>query len=62
MVLRKKMRYCTNRLMSDTWPDQNFNDAVVCNVCPSYQDVNKIDWSKREIELNNIIEAPAIGT
>ena len=56
------MRYCTNCLMPDTRPDQIFNYVGVCNACLSYQDGDKIDWSKREIELNDIIEDTKKGS
>ena len=42
--------------MPDTRPDQIFNDSGICNACLSHQNSDKIDWTKREVELKEIIE------
>ena len=45
------MKYCNNCIMPDTRPDQIFNDSGICNACLSHQNSDKIDWTKREVEL-----------
>ncbi len=50
------MNYCKKCIMPDTRPDQIFNERGVCNACLSFEENQKINWSTREKELNDIIE------
>ena len=40
--------------MPETKPDLSFVDGV-CNACINFESRNKINWEKRETELNNIL-------
>tara|TARA_X000000950_G_C13880828_1_gene646795 strand:+ start:606 stop:1730 length:1125 start_codon:yes stop_codon:yes gene_type:complete len=41
-------------MMPETKPDLSFVDGV-CNACINFESRNKINWEKRETELNNIL-------
>ncbi len=50
------MRYCKSCLMPDTQPNCRFNEEGICFVCTNYEADRKDDYSKRFIELNNLIK------
>ena len=49
------MNYCKRCIMPDTRPDQYLSDQGICNACLSYDLQKKIDWSKRNFDLLEII-------
>ena len=50
------MKYCTKCLIPDTRPDQIFDKKGVCNACSSHELKEKINWSERQKELDDIIQ------
>ncbi|OUU24642.1 MAG: flagellin modification protein, PseA [Candidatus Endolissoclinum sp. TMED37] len=48
------LKYCIKCMMPETKPDLSFVDGV-CNACINFESRNKINWEKRETELNNIL-------
>lgn len=50
------MKYCRKCIQPDTRPGLVFDADGVCSACRSYEERSKIDWNKRERELEEIAE------
>lgn len=50
------MKYCKNCLMPDTRPGSKFNEEDVCQACINFEKRKKIDWKKREKQLDKICD------
>lgn len=55
IVVKKKMRYCTKCLYPSTKPDLRFDKNGVCYACLGAEEKEKIDWSARRKELEEIL-------
>ena len=49
------MKYCKKCFYPDTKPQLNFDENGVCDACKWSEAKNSIDWNKRKIELENIL-------
>ena len=49
------MKYCNNCLIPETAETNQYDENGVCSVCNQIKQKNKIDWKKRQIELDQII-------
>ena len=47
--------YCKKCVMPFTKPDLILDDAGICNACRNYEKRIDVDWEKRKIEFQNII-------
>ena len=51
------MKKCFNCLLPETHETIEFDDKNVCNICNQHKFKNeKIDWSKKKGELDNLIK------
>lgn len=50
------LTYCKKCVMPSTKPDLHLDDEGVCNACRSYETRKEVDWSKRKLELIEILE------
>lgn len=51
-----KLKYCKKCLFPETKPDLSFDENGICSACISARDKHKnIDWQKRKIEFEKII-------
>lgn len=50
------LTYCSRCVMPNTKPDLHIDEQGVCNACRSYESRSEIDWAKRAIELDQILE------
>lgn len=48
--------YCKKCVMPSTKPDLHLDESGVCNACRSFEARKEVDWTKRLIELQNILE------
>jgi N-acetyl sugar amidotransferase len=49
------VKYCKKCFYPDTKPQLNFDENGVCDACKWSEAKNSIDWNKRKIELENIL-------
>ena len=49
------MKYCNNCLTPETAETNQYDENGVCSVCNQIKQKNKIDWKKRQIELDQVI-------
>jgi N-acetyl sugar amidotransferase len=52
----KKIKYCTKCVIPDTKPDIQFDKDGVCSACLYYERRDKVNWEKRKLELEGILE------
>lgn len=50
------LKYCTRCVMPDTKPDLKLDEQGVCNACRSFENRKEVDWDKRRIELERLLE------
>lgn len=50
------MKFCNKCVIPETAETQTFDDGGTCSVCINIDSKNKIDWSKRQEDLDLIIE------
>lgn len=50
------IRYCTRCVMPETKPDILFDDAGVCSACQYFDARSEVDWDRRSLELNEILD------
>ena len=50
------MKFCNKCVIPETAETQTFDDSGSCSVCKNIDSKNKIDWSKRQEDLDLIIE------
>jgi N-acetyl sugar amidotransferase len=50
------IRYCSRCVMPDTKPDLRFDEEGVCNACRNFEQRAELDWDKRKLEFDSIIE------
>ena len=50
------MKYCKKCLQPDTRPGIVFNEEGICGACLWVEEKKKIDWNKREQELQDIAD------
>ena len=50
------MKYCTQCLLPSTKPDLQFDKSGVCAACNAFSNREKIDWSGRKKEFEEIVE------
>lgn len=50
------LTYCKKCVMPSTKPDLYLDEHGVCNACRSYENRREVDWTKRKIELIEILE------
>jgi N-acetyl sugar amidotransferase len=50
------LRYCSRCVMPDTKPDLQFDAEGVCNACRNFEKRVVVDWDKRRVELNAVLE------
>lgn len=48
------MRYCKRCVMPDTRPGIQFNAEGICSACQAYENIVKVDWTKRFHELEEL--------
>lgn len=52
----KKITWCKNCLNMSTRPRITFDDRGWCNACQWMEEKKTLDWSKRQVELENLIK------
>ena len=50
------MKYCKKCVQTDTRPGIVFDDENICSACQASEKRNKIDWTEREKELQEIVQ------
>ena len=50
------MRYCNKCVMPDTKPDLLVDKDGVCNACRSFEQRKEVDWAKRKVELEGVLD------
>ena len=54
--LPKKVEFCKNCVVSNQRPRTELNDQGICSACEwAFEKKNKVDWSLRERELNELL-------
>jgi N-acetyl sugar amidotransferase len=49
------MKYCSKCVTPETAETHEFNSKNICSVCNQIEDKNKIDWNKRQNDLDQLI-------
>lgn len=50
------LTYCKRCVMPDTKPDLHLDEEGICNACRSYEARKEIDWNKRAVELEQVLD------
>lgn len=50
------MKYCARCVMPETKPDLFFDEEGICDACRSAELKNKVNWQKRRLEFETLIE------
>ena len=51
------MRFCTKCVTPDTRPDLTFDNDGICDACISVERKTEIDWEKRKLEFESLINS-----
>lgn len=50
------LKYCKRCLYPDTKPQLEFNENGICSACINYERKSNVNWSKKRLELQEILE------